>query len=291
MAANKILNRDLDVKGNIRVNGTIVIDENGNVDAPITTTNATFSGNTTIGDGAGDTLDINATVSDDVLVGTNKKIQFRDNGIYIQSSADGKILISADGVGADAITLTGGVTVSNAMTLSSPSTASGLLTLSSGAKIPDDQTLILGTDSDVLAYFDSIGGEGVVVGAPLLIASGVRHTAQLVTATADGLTTGLITLGWSFVSVTSDDANKIITLPTGTAGQRITIKVGGTGCELRTPATSNATINNVDCDGTNELALAANATIICLCVATNTWIAYGYNNLGAALATLVPDAA
>jgi len=266
---------------------TTVLDENGNIDAPITTTNATFSGNTTMGDAAGDTMTLNALTT----VTTNQKIQFRDTGIFIQSSADGKLLISADGVGADAITLTGGLTVTNGATFSSPSTFSGLATLNSGAKILDDQTLVLGTDSDVSIYFDSFGSELNILGAPVFINNGIRFLPQLVTATANGLTTGLITLGWSYVSVTSGNANDIITLPAGTAGQTIKIKVGSTGCELRTPATSNATINNVDCDGTNELALAANGLFICECVATNTWVVYGYTNLGAAIATLVPHAA
>lgn len=274
------------LSGPLYVGGVQVIDENGNVDAPVTTTDLTTSGNTTIGDAAADTLDINATISDDFLVGTDKKIQFRDTGLFIHSSADGKLLISADGGGADDITLTGGLTVTNNAIFSSSAT------FSSGGIVPDDQSLVFGTDTDISVYYDEAGNnEFVIVGAPTLMASGVRHTAQLVTSTADGLTTGLITLGWSFVSVTSADANNIVTLPAGTAGQRIVLKIGATGCELRTPAGSNATINNSDCDGTNELALAANATIICLCVATNTWIAYGYDNAGAALATLTPDAA
>ncbi len=94
--------------------GTTVVDSNGNIDAPVTTTNLTTTGNTTIGDAAGDTLDINATISDDVLVGTTKKIQFRDTGLYINSGADGKLTISADGSGTDDITLSGTVVVGDA---------------------------------------------------------------------------------------------------------------------------------------------------------------------------------
>lgn len=266
-----------------------MIDENGNIDAPVTTTDLSTTGNTTIGNAAADTLDINATISDDFLIGTNKKIQFRDTGIFIHSNADGKLTISSDGVGADAITVTGAVTFSNGVTLSSPSTASGLLTLSSGAKVNDDQTFILGTDSDFLMYYDSIGDEAVFVGNNLLVPAGVRFTPQIVTATADGLTTGLIPFGCSFVSASSGNANDIITLPIGTAGQEIVVRLGATGCEMRTPATSNATINGVDSDGTNELALVANGTFICRCVATNTWIVTGIGSDGAALATLTPN--
>ena len=96
-------------KGPIYVAGVEVIDKNGNIDAPITTTDLSTTGNTTLGSNATDTLDINATISDDVLVGTTKKIQFRDSGLYMHSSADGKLTISADGTGDDDINLDGTV--------------------------------------------------------------------------------------------------------------------------------------------------------------------------------------
>jgi len=44
---------------------------------------------------------------------TDSKMQFRDTGIFMHSSADGKVLISSDGTGTDAITLTGDVTITN----------------------------------------------------------------------------------------------------------------------------------------------------------------------------------
>ena len=116
-------------------------------------------------------------------------------------------------------------------------------------------------------------------------------TTQAVTATSDGLTTGLITLGTAFVVATSAGANNIITLPAGTVGQVVNIYVGANGCELRTPGASGATINNVDSDGTNELALGATTSYILSCVATDTWIARGFTNLGADQAALVPNAA
>lgn len=93
--------------GALYVNDIKVIDENGNIDAPVTTTDLTTTGNTTIGDAAGDTLTINALTT----VATNQKIQFRDTGIYINSWADGKLTISADGSGTDDITLSGTITL------------------------------------------------------------------------------------------------------------------------------------------------------------------------------------
>lgn len=64
------------------------------------------TGNLTVGG----TVTKDGEIQDDVTVLTNKKVQFRDNGIYIQSPADGKLKIAADGTGADNITLSGTVT-------------------------------------------------------------------------------------------------------------------------------------------------------------------------------------
>ena len=129
-----------------------------------------------------------------------------------------------------------------------------------------------------------------VTGAATFTA-GAQSSAVARTATADGLTTGIIAAGTSFVSVTSADANHIITLPTAVVGNIIDMWVGATGFELRTPASSNATINNVDSDGTNELAIPATTHVRATCVAANTWIVDAWDELGADVAALVPDAA
>jgi len=71
---SKVIGTGLEVKGAITVNGVTVADASGNIDAPVTTTNLTTSGNTTIGDSSADTLTVNATVSSDVTVATTKKI-------------------------------------------------------------------------------------------------------------------------------------------------------------------------------------------------------------------------
>lgn len=107
----------------------------------------------------------------------------------------------------------------------------------------------------------------------------VRGTAQSVTATADGLTTGLVTAPTAyvtFVAVTSSAATNAVTLPaisSATIGQVIYLTVGSNGYELLTPATSGNTINNVDSDGTNQLDVAATTTVRCTQVTATGWIA------------------
>ncbi|MHC4648603.1 MAG: hypothetical protein ACYTBJ_24365 [Planctomycetota bacterium] len=118
---------------------------------------------------------------------------------------------------------------------------------------------------------------------------GCQVLSQSVTATADGLTTGLIPDHASFVTVTSDNADKVVVLPTWVIGHHITVVVPATGCEIETLAASNDTINTVDCDGTNQLALTAAGIYHFWCVADSTWIASGWAANGTE-GTLTPDA-
>lgn len=116
---------------------------------------------------------------------------------------------------------------------------------------------------------------------------------RAVTATADGLTTGLILATDSFVEISSADANHIATLPEASAatrGQEKLIYVAGaTNCELRTPASSNQTINNVDSDGTQEALLTAGRLYRATQHLANGWLLEGLTNLGAVATAVIPD--
>jgi hypothetical protein len=119
---------------------------------------------------------------------------------------------------------------------------------------------------------------------------GAQVLSQSVTATTNGLTTGLIPDHASFVTVTSDSADKVVVLPTWVIGHVIRIYVPATGAELQTLDASNDTINGVDCDGSNEMAMAAGSIYHLECVEDSKWIAYAWGSGGAAQATIVPDA-
>lgn len=106
---------------------------------------------------------------------------------------------------------------------------------------------------------------------------GVLGSVAACTATADGLTTGLIPAGSTFVSATSAAATDALTLPAisaDTIGQQIDIYVGANGYELLTPAASNNTINTVDSDGTNQLDVAASTLLRCVQVTATGWMAF-----------------
>jgi hypothetical protein len=147
-----------------------------------------------------------------------------------------------------------------------------------------------GGGADIIVITTTNGSEAVTV-TPTLTGAKIQTTATAVTATANGLDAGIIPAGASVAVVTSDDANKIVTLPAPVVGHVVRIIVGATGCELRTVASSNVAINDVDSDGTNELALAADSHFICECISATEWIVRGFSNLGADLAALVPDGA
>jgi len=73
-----------------------------------------------------------------------------------------------------------------------------------------------------------------------------------------------------FVTVTCDDANKIIVLPTPTPGTIVILNNGATGYELRSSAPGTVAINGGS--GANaEAAIAANSTVIAICISATAW--------------------
>jgi hypothetical protein len=136
----------------------------------------------------------------------------------------------------------------------------------------------------------SFGGTALTVTAAQLNTIGTTG-GRAVTATADGLTTGLLAVTDNFVTVTSASANNIIMLPAGPAsliGKEIRGWIGANGCEVRSFGTAS-TINGLDCKTTNEAALAATGMFTCTLVAAETWLLEYLTELGA-VTTIVPDA-
>lgn len=117
----------------------------------------------------------------------------------------------------------------------------------------------------------------------------VGGEARAVVPTADGLTTGLLLAADTYVSVASADANHILTLPAIAdvpLGKEIWGKNGATACEMRTPATSNTTINNTDADST-EAVIAANVSFMVKKTSTTNWALLTLT--GGAVAAPTPD--
>lgn len=111
-----------------------------------------------------------------------------------------------------------------------------------------------------------------------------------VTATADGLTTGIIPDTATFVTVTSANADHIVALPTPTPGHVVQIKNGATGYELRSSAPETVSING-GAEAAAESAIGANVLVTCTCVSATAWIAMSQGTDGAVTATQVAAAA
>lgn len=137
----------------------------------------------------------------------------------------------------------------------------------------------------------TIASTGIITVAQAAVFTlGMQAASVARTATSDGLTTGLIATGTSFVAVTAASANDIITLPTSApVGTIIRGWVGANGHEIRTTASSNETINNVDADGTNEAAIPATTLWEVTKVSSTAWILRAWDELGAPITAIVPD--
>lgn len=97
-----------------------------------------------------------------------------------------------------------------------------------------------------------------------------------------------------YVKGVTNDANDWVTLPSladvPNGHEIIIICKAGSNFELRTPASSNAKINNVDSDGSQEY-LCTDTDIIIVRKVDNTagWVAQSITYLGAVRAAVVPD--
>lgn len=115
------------------------------------------------------------------------------------------------------------------------------------------------------------------------------------TLTAAG-SANLITPGVVSVAVGANvnDVNDWVTLPSLASvpvGHCITIAANAAGCEVRTPASSNEKINNVDSDGSQEYILAAGNVVHRFTKISDSvgWMGQGFTKLGAVVTAVVPD--
>lgn len=112
------------------------------------------------------------------------------------------------------------------------------------------------------------------------------------TATATGATTGTISdpvTDHVFVTVTSDDANKIIILPAPVIGTIVDLRNGATGYELRSSAPATVAING-GAAANAESAIGANVLTVCRCDTLTTWVCTNYSTAGVVSATEVAAA-
>lgn len=95
------------------------------------------------------------------------------------------------------------------------------------------------------------------------------------------------------VTAVANDANDWITLPAIAdvpIGHKITIIAGASSnFELRTPASSNTKINDVDSDGSQEYLVTDTHTVEVTKISSTAWIGVSYTKLGAVVTAVIPD--
>lgn len=95
------------------------------------------------------------------------------------------------------------------------------------------------------------------------------------------------------VGTVTNDANDWIILPPiadVNIGHQIIIQCSAGGnFELRTPASSNTKINDVDSDGSQEYLCTDTDTVVVTKTGDTTWIGVSYTKLGAVRTAVVPD--
>ena len=92
-----------------------------------------------------------------------------------------------------------------------------------------------------------------------------------------------------YVSANTNDTNDWIVLPPGVPGKTIT-GYSVVAHEMRTEASSNVKINNVDSDGTQEAAIPATTLWTVDYVNDTTgWILRAWTELAAPITAIVPD--
>jgi hypothetical protein len=118
------------------------------------------------------------------------------------------------------------------------------------------------------------GEEVEIVNEDGLVTANVEGYAiksESLVPTADGTGTGQVGDDTTFATVTSADANHIITLPAPVVGRKITLVNGATGYELRSSAPATIGING-GVGANAESAIGANLAVKLECVSLTNWI-------------------
>lgn len=156
-------------------------------------------------------------------------------------------------------------------------------------------TLVAGADTNGLftsTISEQVGDVGVTIDSALIKDGSFIGKQATATATAAGLTTGLLSGTDQFVTVTSASADNCICLPSDTLcpiGTVIRGWVGANGFELRSlAADTTQTINGVTAGVTNEAAIPATTLFKVEKVASLTWILTAVDELGATVTAIIP---
>lgn len=150
-----------------------------------------------------------------------------------------------------------------------------------------------GSSISTNAITETTSANGVSIDGALIKDGSFIGKQATATATAAGLTTGLLSGTDQFVTVTSASAGDCICLPSDALcpiGTVIRGWVGANGFELRSlAADTTQTINGVTAGTTNEAAIPATTLFRVEKVASLTWILTAVDEAGAVVTAIIPD--
>lgn len=222
-------------------------------------------------------------------------------------NTDGKITVGANSIDITAASLvnadvatTAAVAYSKLAVMPANKMLAGVANVATVCAVAGDLTMTsAGTDATFaiasgVIVNDDINASAAIAGSKLaltgVITPAMENVAEAVTATDAGDGTGQISVTARFVTVTTDSADKIVTLPASVVGKVIQLKNGATGYEIRTTAASSIKINDIVSGSTNEAAIPATALVTCTCVSATEWVLTAVDKLGAVITAIIPDA-
>lgn len=119
----------------------------------------------------------------------------------------------------------------------------------------------------------------------------VDGSAVTIVGAADSSYKSRIPLGASFVTVSANtnDTNDWIVLPTGVSAGHEIRGYSAVAHEIRTEASSNIKINDVDADGSQEAAITATWNWSATYLGSTGWLLRAWTKLAAPTTAIVPD--
>ena len=144
--------------------------------------------------------------SDDILIASTEKLQFRDTAIYINSSADGQLDIIADTeiqIAATTIDINGNVDISGTLTIGGAGISEAELEILDGATVTTAELNILDGVTSTTAELNILDGV-TSTAAELNILDGVTATAAELNYSDTGASVGTVVAS----KVVTVDANK-----------------------------------------------------------------------------------
>ena len=213
--------------------------------------------------------------SDDILVASTEKLQFRDTAIYINSSTDGQLDLVADSeiqIAATTIDINGNVDISGTLTIGSAGISEAELEILDGANVTTDELNILDgsakstssitvADDDAIFIIDGTTTKQIPASdLKTYVASGDITSVVAGVGLSGGATTGdaTLTVDFSeFSDVTPVNGDKLATLDSDGATEQLTTIASLATLFAGTGLSASSSVMSIDAAQTGITSLLA----------------------------------